>query len=86
MEENVGVIKSLKLNNSMANLAIKGHATRGKEVIETLEMLGGREVGYNGLCSQYYYYIDEYGNIAGTTELSNSKTFVTETKKLPPKK
>ena len=26
----------------MANLAIKGHATRGKEVIETLEMLGGK--------------------------------------------
>jgi uncharacterized protein YlzI (FlbEa/FlbD family) len=25
----------------MANLAIKGHATRGKEVIEILEMLGG---------------------------------------------
>lgn len=26
----------------MANLAIKGHATRGKEVIEILEMLGGK--------------------------------------------
>ena len=25
----------------MANLAIKGHTTRGKEVIEILEMLGG---------------------------------------------
>lgn len=25
----------------MANLAIRGHATRGKEVIEILEMLGG---------------------------------------------
>ena len=26
----------------MANLAIKGHATRGKEVIGILEMLGGK--------------------------------------------
>lgn len=26
---------------TMANLAIKGHATRGSEVIELLEMLGG---------------------------------------------
>lgn len=25
----------------MAKLAIKGHATRGKEVIQLLEMLGG---------------------------------------------
>lgn len=32
----------------MANLAIKGHATRGKEVIEILEMLGG-ENGYHRL-------------------------------------
>ena len=28
----------------MANLAIKGHATRGKEVIEILEMLGGKNI------------------------------------------
>lgn len=42
MEENVEVIRSLKLNNNMANLAIKGHSTRGKEVIEILEMLGGK--------------------------------------------
>ena len=26
----------------MAKLAIKGHASRGKEVIEILEMLGGK--------------------------------------------
>ena len=30
----------------MANLAIKGHATRGKEVIEILEMLGGKNRFY----------------------------------------
>ena len=28
----------------MAHLAIKGHATRGKEVIEILEMLGGKNI------------------------------------------
>ena len=38
-------------------LAIKGHQTRGKEVIELLEMMGGKN-GYNlkGLLSQYAYY------------------------------
>lgn len=53
----------------MAALAIKGHATRGKEVIEILEMLGGKDVGYSGIGSAYFYYIDEYGNITGTTNL-----------------
>ena len=43
----------------MAQLAIKGHATRGKEVIQLLEMLGG--VNYYGLegttnnCPYYIY-------------------------------
>jgi hypothetical protein len=33
----------------MAQLAIRGHATRGKEVIEILEMLGGKQFeSYNG--------------------------------------
>ena len=63
----------------MANLAIQGHISRGKEVIEILKMLGGKDVGYSGSGSQYYYYIDEYGNITGTSELSNSETFVTYT-------
>ena len=45
----------------MANLAIKGHATRGKEVIEILEMLSGENLysksGYeDGL---FYYLSDE---------------------------
>ena len=39
-------------------LAIKGHATRGKEVIELLEMLGGvndREyIGTNTWKDEYY--------------------------------
>ena len=43
----------------MANLAIKGHATRGKEVIQLLEMLGGKNIQKH--CGDYtsaYYYID----------------------------
>lgn len=47
----------------MAQLAIRGHATRGKEVIEILEMLGGkmrrgRFVGQEISCA---YYINEDG-------------------------
>ena len=59
----------------MAKLAIKGHPTRGKEVIEILKMLGGIIAGYSGRGSQYYYYIDNFGNIMGTTELPNDIIF-----------
>lgn len=49
----------------MAQLAIKGHATRGKEVIELLEMLGGKircdRLAGNDVVS--WYYIDENGYI-----------------------
>ena len=38
----------------MANLAIKGHATRGKEVIEILEMLGGKN-RHEYVASRDYY-------------------------------
>lgn len=38
-------------------LAIKGHPTRGKEVIELLEMMGGKNYyNLNGLFSDYGYY------------------------------
>ena len=58
----------------MAKLAIKGHETRGKEVIEILEMLGAKnhdrhngslEWTYSIDMSRYacYYYIDGDGNI-----------------------
>lgn len=48
----------------MAQLAIKGHATRGKEVIEILEMLGGkvRDV-YKGDAGGCVYIINEGGFI-----------------------
>lgn len=45
----------------MAKLAIKGHETRGNEVIKILEMLGGENL-YNKSCSNdslFYYISDE---------------------------
>lgn len=49
----------------MANLAIKGHATRGKEVIEILEMLGGKNKYLcKGVCADRMYLIHDFsGNI-----------------------
>jgi hypothetical protein len=44
----------------MAKLAIKGHETRGKEVIEVLEMLGGKQFeSYNGNEINWCYTIIE---------------------------
>ena len=43
----------------MADLAIKGHKTRGKEVIEILEMLGGKNsAGWTGEETELIYYIE----------------------------
>lgn len=46
------------------NLAIKGHATRGKEVIQLLEMLGGRNVipFLKGDALHQFYHIRESNN------------------------
>lgn len=46
----------------MANLAIKGHLTRGKEVIELLEMMGGAPQAASGSMESYCYYISEYAS------------------------
>ena len=45
-------------------LAIKGHSTRGREVIELLEMLGGHtdELLDNGIDEKYAYFIVEDEN------------------------
>lgn len=44
----------------MAQLAIEGHKTRGKEVIAILEMLGGINVdNLDGDDMYYYYYITD---------------------------
>ena len=48
----------------MADLAIKGHPTRGKEVIQLLEMLGGVNKHQIGAIRQtYVYFIDTDGII-----------------------
>lgn len=48
----------------MANLAIRGHATRGKEVIEILEMLGGsNKYNYSADCDSLCFYIGKNTNI-----------------------
>ena len=48
----------------MATLAIKGHATRGNEVITLLEMLGGNSnSGKKGTSTALTYYIDKESNI-----------------------
>ena len=40
-------------------LAIRGHSTRGKEVIEILEMMGGRSnCGVSGSIPHHYYYLN----------------------------
>ena len=50
-------------------LAIKGHPTRGKEVIKLLEMMGGKNPDnvYSGKDNYHFYFIDETGYI--TTKL-----------------
>lgn len=48
----------------MAILAIKGHATRGEEVMEMLKMLGGRNPhNYSAVCGSLCFYIGKENNI-----------------------
>jgi hypothetical protein len=48
----------------MANLVIKGHETRGKEVIEILKMLGGNTfMALSGYLKYYGYFINSGGFI-----------------------
>ena len=42
----------------MLQLAIRGHATRGREVIQLLEMLGADRLGYKDTFVGFYYYIE----------------------------
>jgi hypothetical protein len=45
-------------------LAIKGHKTRGKEVIETLQMLGGKKTIYSGTDIFHIYSLNDYEDIS----------------------
>ena len=58
----------------MANLAIRGHKTRGKEVIEILEMLGGKNIHNSwGVFENRIYTIDEKtGEIIDVSEIHYS--------------
>lgn len=67
---------TLEIENMNKKLAIKGHATRGKEVIELLKMLGGCDSGYGGLGVHYYYYISQFGNIEGSSEPYKFNTYI----------
>ena len=70
------VVDDLNKNNMGKKLAIKGHSTRGKEVIELLKMLGGCDSGYGGLGVHYYYYISQLGNIEGSSEPYEFNTYI----------
>ena len=65
----------------MAQLAIKGHATHGKEVIEILEMLGGKRdanFGGNELCCWYYINKNGYINYKHYSLFNDTKMFTLE--------
>lgn len=60
----------------MAQLAIKGHETRGKEVIALLEMLGGKNeslIPYDGRDSDSSYRITDDGCIVSSRFCPNKK-------------
>lgn len=64
----------------MAQIAIKGHPTRDKEVIEILEMLHGKNTfGLSGDASDLYYYINNDNKITYTTcDIKDFKLFTLE--------
>ena len=71
--------------NYMANLAIKGHATRGEEVIEILEMLGGNNPhNYSAHCGNLCFYLGKNTNsiyydwVRGYYEDGNTLVFTLE--------
>ena len=60
----------------MATLAIKGHVTRGKEVIEILEMLGGENKAHlKGTDAHLAYYIYSEGYIDTTLFTASDKRY-----------
>lgn len=62
-------------------LAIKGHPTRGKEVIELLEMLGGKHRDISGSIDNKIYYIDNgfcSWDFIGYEEIDKYKIFTLE--------
>ena len=62
----------------MAILAIKGHATRGKEVIELLDMLGGQTDWCTGTLSHCVYFINKANRIDYTDTITDEACFTLE--------
>ena len=60
-------------------LSIKGHLTRGKEVIELFKMMGGCECGYGGGGTSFYYYISQFGNIEASCKPYEIDTYIVYT-------
>ena len=60
-------------------LAIKGHLSRGKEVIELFKMMGGCECGFCGGGTGFYYYISQFGNIEASCKPTNFDTYIVYT-------
>lgn len=60
----------------MATLVLKGHSTRGKEVINLLETLGANRLGYNDTFVCFYYYI-EFGAIRSSDVYPTHATIFT---------
>ena len=60
-------------------LAIKGHLSRGKEVIELFKMMGGCECGYCGGGTGFYYYITQFGNIEASCKPTEFDTYIVYT-------
>ncbi len=68
----------------MTKLAIKGHATRGSEVIELLEMLGGKnENEYVGDSVSFSYFIDNGEIDLNTNVFENAFTLEEFLEKFP---
>ena len=70
------VIKVINGDINMSNIAILGHPTRGKEVIQLLEMLGANRLGYKDTFVGFYYYI-ECGAICSSDEYPTYSTIFT---------
>ena len=58
------------------NLAIRGHATRGKEVIKLLEMLGGKNIHrHDGGANAYSYYLFDHAILSDRLSISEDDDF-----------
>ena len=57
-------------------LAIKGHSTRGKEVIELLEMMGGKNIhNHTGEANMYSYYLFDYAILHDRLSITEDDDF-----------